>query len=274
MKFVRSLIFSFVFISGAQSCDFCNQWSWNVQVGLAPTVWTNRQSFTAISCNAVSVLDLPNAIVPLFTFPQFNQLFHVPWIVGTFLSYEFDWGLNLFVQVDYRQAKERIFTIPNLVIPQIDTLSFSIAPQDSYRTVDCFVGLYYGAPFSCMNGNWFMGAKVGLLHRTQVDTRFITNSLTVPFENETAMRRLIEKSTSPAVGTLLGIDGCFNNCFSWCLQFEMVAVCGPRVNRAILFDFATESVFINPLLAPNGFINEGIQTEFYFPITFGFKYLL
>ena len=101
-----------------------------------------------------------------------------------------------------------------------------------------------------MNSNWFMGAKVGLLHRAHVDTRFITNSLTVPFENETAERRLIEKSTSPAVGTLLRIDGCFNNCFSWCLQFEMIAACGPR------------------------FINEGVQTEFYFPITFGFKYLL
>lgn len=261
-------------VFGLQADDSCNRWSWNIQAGVAPTVWVNRGEFTAVSCNATEVLSLPNAVIPLFKFPQFNHLFHVPWIIGTYISYETNCGLDLFVQLDYRRAKSRTFVIPNLVIPGIDTLSFAIAPQDHYQAIDAFVGLYNQGLLECVDASWFYGGKVGLVHRSKIDSTFITNSLTVPFENETETRRLFQKNTMPAVGGLLGLTGCLCDQFSWCFQIEIVAACGPHITQNIPFDFGTESVLINPLLAPNSFINNGIQTEIYFPITFGFKYLL
>lgn len=274
MNNIRLLVLCSLLVVSEQSLGFCDRWNWNIQLGLAPTVWINREDFTAVSCNATSVLDLPNAVIPLFKFPQFNQLFHVPWIIGTYFTYETDCGLHLFAQFDYRRAKGRNFTIPRLVIPDIDTIVFSIIPQDHYQAIDVFAGIQYEYPLQCIDASGFLGGKVGLVHRASVDTTFVTNSLTVPFENETESRRLLQRNTVPAVGAMVGVSGYIGDCFLWCLQIELVAACGPHINKNIFFDFATESVFINPLLAPNNFINNGVQTEIYFPITFGFKYLL
>jgi hypothetical protein len=273
MKYVVRYLIPLCTMFGLQAYD-CNRWSWDIQAGVAPTVWINRGEFTAVSCNATQVLSLPNAVIPLFNFPQFNHLFHVPWIIETYFSYATDSGLDLFVQFDYRRAKSRTFVIPNLVIPGIDTLSFAIAPRDHYQAIDAFVGLYKQCLLECLDMFWFYGAKVGIVHRSKIDSTFITNSLTVPFENETATRMLIQKNTVPAVGGSLGLTGCICGNFLWRFQIEMVAACGPHITQNIPFDFGTESVLINPLLAPNGFINNGIQTEIYFPVTFGFKYLL
>ncbi|CAN5185036.1 hypothetical protein BH09DEP1_BH09DEP1_3050 [soil metagenome] len=274
MKYIaRLLIISSGIAFGSYAQESCNNWNWNIQAGVAPTVWIDRSDFTAVSCNATSVLSLPNVLIPLFKFPQFNHLFHAPWIVGISISHESECGLDLFAQFDYRRAKERTFTIPNLIIPNIDTISFAIVPQESYQALDAFLGLQYHYALSCINAAGFCGAKVGLIHRFKMDATFITNSITVPFENETMGQRLFQKNTVPAVGAVWGLSGCISEQLSWCLQVELVAGCGPRVNTNIPFEFAIESVLINPLLAPNNFLNEGIQTEIYFPLTFGFKYL-
>lgn len=271
---LKLLILSCLFgqITASDLCD--NRWSIGLQGGLAPTVWINRGEFTAISCNATSVLDLPNAVIPLFNMPQYDKLFRVPWIIGGLLYYEFDNELEFFIQSDYRRASAHTFTIPALTIPQIDTLSFSIVPQNHYQTIDLFFGLQSNYTCTCYDLLVWYGAKVGFVHRKKIDAVFITESLTVPFENKTASQKFIKKSTNPAIGLLLALEGCICDDFSWNLRFELVASCGPHLTDNISFDFATESVLINPLLAPNSFIFNGISTELYFPISFGFKYAL
>lgn len=276
MKLITKLFFLYCLLGqiAAYTSDNISCWKTGFQAGLAPTTWSKRGQLTAISCNATSVLSLQNAVIPLFDMPQFNKLFHVPWLIGGYLYHVVDDETEFFVQSDYKRASAHTFTIPALTIPQIDTLSFSIVPQNHYQTIDLFFGLQRNYACTCYDFLLWYGAKVGLVHRKKVDAVFITESLTVPFENQTAAQELITKSTSPAIGLLFALEGCVCNDLSWNLRFEFVASCGPHLNQNISFDFATQSVLINPLLAPNNFIFNGITTEFYFPISFGFKYAL
>jgi len=253
--------------------DLCNNFNAEIRAGIAPTVWLNRGNFSAISCNATTILQLPSVYVPLFEMPHFNKLFGLPWFVGGHIGYMLGHDQELYAEINYQQAHKRVFTLNNLVIPNIDTIFFSLMPQNNYRVWSAFAGARkHWQPCSCQSLDLFLGGKIGLLHHQKVNFSFITYSLAVPAPYTSDSLLLFKKSTGFAGGLNIGFEF---NCFcdlKIVATAEIVAACGPRANNNIPFDYATQSVVINPFLAPNSFIVGTVATELFFPITIGLGY--
>lgn len=258
----------------AHTFDWCNT-ALELRVGVAPTIWMERGDFSAVSCNATTLLQLPDAFIPLFKMPRFHSLFRVPWFIGGHFGYYLCDDQEVYAELNYQQARARTFTLNNLIIPEVDTIRFSLAPQNSYRSVQMYVGARtYWQDCWCDDLDFFAGFKFGLLHHHKVNFIFTTSSLIVPPPTPFVSSSLVlfNSSTVPSGGLHVGLQ--YNVGCNWTVRFtgEIVATCGPKTNKNIPFDFATQSVFINPLLAPNSFTLDAIGTELFFPITIGVNY--
>jgi hypothetical protein len=241
--------------------------------GIAPTAWINRDNFSAISINATSILLLPSAFVPLFQMPSFSKLFGLPWFIGIHIGSMMAPDQEIYAEINYRQAHKRIFTLNNLVIPNIDTIFFSLMPKNNYRVLSAFVGARkYWQFCSQQSVNAFFGGKIGLTHHAKTDFTFTTYSLAVPAPYTSDTLVLFRKNTGFAGGFNAGFEFDFGCDLRIVFTAEMVAACGPNGNENIPFDYPTQSVVINPFLAPNSFIVGSIGTELFFPITIGCKY--
>jgi hypothetical protein len=261
------------YCSGFDLC--CQDMNVEVRAGVAPTFWTQRENFAAISCNAVSILQLPSVYVPLFNMPKFNKLFSVPWYLGLHVGYALCEDQEIYAELNYRQSHARTFTLNSLAIPNIDTISFSITPKNNYKIVDAYIGMRnYWRSCWCDAIELFLGAKVGFVHHSKVNFTFTTASLIVPPPAPfvSSVLPLFFSNTVVAIGANIGLAYEIGCDFSLVLTGELVANCGPRANSNIPFDFLTQSIFINPVLAPNSFIIGPIGTEIAIPLTIGLKY--
>jgi hypothetical protein len=271
----KFVIFLMLFPALCKAFDVCcDDISFEVRAGVAPTFWFDRQNFTAVSCNATSILQLPSAIIPLFKMPNFHKLFRVPWYIGLHVAFALCDDQEIYAELNYRQSHGRTFAINSLVIPNIDTIRFAMTPQNNYRIVDAYVGArYYWRTCWCEDIQAFFGAKVGFAHHSKVNFTFTTASLVIPPPAPFTSTNLplFFRNTIPAIGINGGLTYEYN-CISFVLTVEMIVCCGPRSNQNIPFDFLTQSIFINPILAPNNFIVGAIGTEIAIPITIGFKY--
>ncbi len=246
-----------------------------VRAGAAPIFWAQRENFAAISCNATSVLQLPSVYVPLFTMPQFHKLFSVPWYLGLHGGYSFYENQEVYAELNYRQSHARTLTLNQLVVPNIDTISFAMMPKNNYHIVDAYIGMrsYWRL---CWRDDieLFLGGKLGFAHHSKINFTFTTASVIVPPPTLFVSTNLplFFSNTVPAIGANIGLVYEVGCDFSIVLTGELVANCGPDSNANIPFDFLTQSIFINPVLAPNNFIVGPIGTEIAIPITIGLKY--
>ena len=245
--------------------------------GIAPTVWTNRAQFTAISCTASTIVGLASPVVDLFKMPQFNNLFKLSWIVGGKVGYNIQECDQIFLEANYRRAGHKRFNVTNngisLDIPSLDNVTFLLAMNNDFRAIDAYVGIrHYFATCWCVD--YFIGAKAGLVYHQKVDFIFSTNSLSVPFPNGPFVSSVLpffNSSTSFAGGLMGGFHfdmGCNMNIV---ITAELVATCSPP-GAIIPFDVCTTTIEINPVIAPNNFIIGSLGTELFFPITIGFLY--
>ncbi len=263
------------FAMSAQAFD-CALDGLELRAGIAPTVWLSRASFLAVSCNATSMLGLPNPVIPLFQMPRFRQVFSVPWFLSGRVMYQANDEIEWYLEAEYHQAQPRTFTLSDLIIPNIDTIFFSLKPS-SYKVFGCSVGarVYCHDWYTrCADIEVFFGGKLGFVHHFKTQFVFTTASLTVPppapFVSDSLV--LFKSNTVPAAGLNIGCTGDFKCGWAWIITAEFVVTGGPRANANIPFDYSTQSVVINPVLAPNNFIIGSIGTEIFFPITLGLKY--
>jgi hypothetical protein len=181
---------------------------------------------------------------------------------------------EIYAELNYRQSHARTFTLNSLVIPNVDTISFAIKPQNNYRIVDAYFGArYYWRTCWCDDIQLFLGTKIGFVHHSKVNFIFTTASLVVPPPTPfiSSSLPLFFSNNVPAIGINGGIVyDC--ECISFVLTAELIGCCGPKSNPNIPFDFLRQSIFINPILAPNSFIVGLIGTEIAIPITVGLKY--
>jgi hypothetical protein len=277
-----------LFIALCQSdalCDSnilnCGDFSFEAREGVAPTLWTHRDNFSAISCTAFSLIGLPTPIVTLFKIPKFHNLFGAPWIIGGRFGYMVDDTIQYYLEFNYRQAHGKQFTATNrntnaIVLPNlIDTITFVLSMK-KYSAFDAYAGTrYYGNWCGCEHIDWFVGGKVGILHRKKINFTFTTNSTIVPNPTGPFVSQELPfflRNNSISGGINLGFItkiGCKVNLI---FTGELVAACGPKVNPAIQFDLCTTAIAINPNLVPNAFTIGSICTELFFPITIGLEY--
>ncbi len=246
-----------------------------ISAGVAPTFWIDRDDFCAVSCNASTLALVASPYVPLFKMPGFNKLFTVPWYLGLHVGYALCEDQEIYAELNYRQSKSRTYTLSSLVIPNIDTISFAMTPKNNYRIVDAYIGLRsYCQSSWCDDIALFLGGKIGLVHHAKTNFIFSTASLTIPpptpFISSTLP--LFLSNTVPAIGANIGLTYEVGCDFSCVITAEFILSCGPRANPNIPFDFLLQSIFINPILAPNSFIIGQIGTEIAVPLTIGFKY--
>ena len=272
LKYFEVLCLLIIFSLSARS-PICDTYIIAGHAGLAPTIWTNRGDFFAISCTADTILDQAS-ILTLFKIPKFSSLFKTPWIIGARFGYTWCQDFEVYLESNYRQAGGRKFNLPNLVIPTVDTITF-ILDMKKYRAVDAYLGVrYYGQSCGYDWLTWFIGGKFGFLHHYNVDFIFTTNSVLVPNPVGPFVSGALPffiKSTTPSGGVDIGFEvgiGC--NCYVT-MTGQIIATCGPK-GSLIPFDVCTTGIAINPSLAPNGFMIGSIRTELFFPITLGLKY--
>ena len=241
-------------------------------------IWTQRNSFTEISCNAS--LGCPDStissFVPLFEMPKFSKLFKLPWTVGGLIGYWVDDCNQVYIEGNYRQASAKSnFTIA----PTIALSLFTLQPQfvfnnlSKYKFYDFYVGARHYFDMCWCNSTFFIGGQVGVVHHKEVDFNFTVSSLTnpcnPPFTTGTLM--LFGKGTKFAGGANVGVDFCFCDCLNVVLTAEFIATCGPCGNRTINFSGCSADSIL-PELRPDAFLVGSIGNEFFFPITLGLQY--
>jgi|GEM_PF-1365212 hypothetical protein len=244
--------------------------------GVAPSIWTNRGNFSLISCNALSLVPpATDTVVPLFEIPRFNQLFHVPWIVGGWIGYAITCNLEVFLQVDYRQASVRSpFVLNNISIPGNQTLNATLTLNNSYRAFDAFVGArYYWGRCWCDRIAFFVGGQFGLVHRKEIDFSYVITNPTCPGSAPLTVSNvaLFLRNTVPAVGFNIGVDWCFGCGWSGFIMVDFIGSCGPRSNT---FNTGLNVVSCGqlPILLPSDAVIGGIGSEVFFPVAVGVRY--
>jgi hypothetical protein len=242
--------------------------------GVAPSIWTNRGNFSLISCNALALVPpAPDALVPLFEIPRFNKLFHIPWIVGGWIGYALTCNIELFLQVDYRQAGVRNpFVLNNIAAPGDQTLNVTWTLNNRYRAFDAFIGArYYWGRCWCDRIAFFVGGQFGLVHRKGIDFSYvITNPACAPQILTVTNVPLFLRNTVPAAGFNIGIDWCFGCGWSGFIMVDFIGACGPRSNTFNTGLNTTCSAL--GILLPSDAVIGGISSEVFFPVVVGVKY--
>jgi hypothetical protein len=251
----------------------CGSVDFQIQAGVAPTLWRDRGNFSAITCNGLAIPDFGRTTVDLFKLPKFNKLFHVPWIVGGHIGYAITNNFETYVEFNYRQAKARDFTLLNVTIPN-DVINIDIHPQSRYRVFDVYLGArYYWDLCWCYDVAFFLGGKFGLVHHKQVNFTFNFVSVNCPPAQALAAScaPLFLRNTTPAGGLNIGFEWCLGCNFSAVLTAEVVATCGPKGSLISGINFNCTNPML-PTIFPTNLIVGHIGSEIFFPITLGLKY--
>ncbi len=271
---------SYVSNSSCEYNECCSCFNLQVQAGIAPIIWSQRNTFSAISCNAS--LGCPNStvgpVVPLFEMPKFNNLYKLPWTVGGLIGYNLTDCFEVYVAANYRQANAKNdFTVqPTITLPLfVARPQFVFNSLSKYRFYDFYVGgRYYFNPCWCSCASFFLGGQIGLVHHKEVNFRLITSSLSnacaATFTSDSLV--LFGKRTNVAGGGNLGLQYCWCDCVTFVLTAEVIATCGPCANITNIAFAGCVADQVLPELRPLGFIVGGSSTQIFFPITLGLKY--
>ena len=267
---IKKLFYNSLFLFFIQ-CS-ASHLEYEIHGGMAPTVWTKRSQFAAISSNAIMIFEQPNFFVPLFKMPAFKDIFSVPIIVGMQIKYDLAPCFYVYVNMNFRHAHKQVFNLNKIVVPSIDIIQFNLKMQNNYRALDFTIGFHRN--FWLRDINIFAGIQYGFLYRKKVDFIFSTRSQTVspPLAYVSNQLPFFTTNISPVGGLSVGASMDLDYCLSLVIMGQLMVSRGPQFSEFITFDFPNESVFVNPYLAPNAFKVGIIKTEIFFPITIGLQY--
>ena len=252
----------------------CGSLNFMLRVGAAPTVWRDRGSFSAVSCNALAIPGFNQSIVDIFQLPRFGKFFRVPWIIGGQIGYALTNNFEVYLEANYRSAKPREFTLSNVIIPN-DTVNIRLTFANHYRAFDAYIGArYYWGRCWCEQVAFFLGAKFGLVSYKPVCFQYAVSSIACPAAtplSSSANTPFFLRHTAPGAGLNFGFDWCLGCGWSVMLIAEVVGSCGPSSNSNIVAGNACP-VSMLPGILPNNLIVGSIGKELFFPITIGLKY--
>lgn len=189
--------------------------SWSVAFGggVMPSWYTDRgrtHQFTSISAALFN---------DSFVSTQFNNQFHLPWILQAELGYMICCDWQLFFDFDYSRASGR---------SNIDrfegTVSFDLNESfGHYSAYGFYLGTrYYLSCFNMCDFYPFVGFKVGILHRDRVRA---TLQETIPGVGTVGPLSLtiFDRDNTVSGGAQVGIEYFFSRCLSLGLKAEFLA---------------------------------------------------
>lgn len=251
---------------------YCGAYSVQFHAGVAPIVWRSRGELDIVSCTSNDVNPL---IVVANEFPQFNKLYRVPWYIGGKLGYDFTDNAEVYLELDYLQAKRKSNTNNQFVILNPDLGQTLTLDLGKYRLFEVYVGARYYTN-RCCNTAFFLGGKIGFTHHKHTNVQFLVNGSPIPViptdvcpvgQTGSLDNHLFGNSNVISGGFNFGLDYCWCGNWSFVLTGEIVAA-GAACSR-------TTSVFASPTPAPlfaTGVVFGGFCTELRFPVTAGIRY--
>lgn len=268
------------YYSGCETPLHCGQWSIVPKGGVAPTIRTAQDPVWLINpCLNLSgpitgcENTPPNPTSPVFTVSKtakFQNQFKTPFIVGFELQYALDDYHMVYLEYAYRQAKAKVFPFTAGLFQVCERFT-------NYSSSAGYLGArQYFNRIWCEHLAFFVGLKIGILHRKQVcyNLNLAVPSFDVPLTT-IADNPYFFADNVVSGGLHLGFDYCFN--CNWSFQFnaEVVASAGPKVNQNVRFGQDAGQTDPAILAALGGLTNVNIGatgTEVYFPVTFGIRY--
>lgn len=252
---------------------YCGAYSVQFHAGVAPIVWKNRGELDIISCVSNDANPL---IVVANEFPKFSKLYRAPWYIGGKIGYDFTDNAEVYLELDYLQAKRKNNTNNEFVVLNPDLGQAFALNLGKYKLFEMYVGArYYTDRFWC-NTAFFLGGKIGFTHHKHTSVQYLVNGIVIPViptdvcpngQSGVANNYLFGNSNVVSGGLNFGLDYCWCGNWSFVLTGEVVAAAAPCSR--------TTAVFANPTPAPltaTGVVFGGFCTELRFPVTVGVRY--
>ena len=238
---------------------YCGAFDVALHAGVAPLVWIRHSPLRV----GTSVAPAPRPVLTLFNGPRFNNLFHMPLLVGAQVGYAWSDALRLYAEGNYLQANgKKEIQITTLTTPPL-VAKLSLHP---FRLFDAYIGAQYYWPRWCDRVSFFVGGKVGFTHhwQTRID---ITVAVPVFLATNFLTDQLIFKHrTTLSGGFNAGLDICFCGNWAFVITAEVVASGHPSINKELFLDPIIAGQFTSVSFG-------SIATELRFPITAGVRYM-
>jgi len=256
----------------------CGQWSIVPKIGVAPTirtaqdpVWLTNPCFETAGSICDGCQNTPrNPATPVSTVSvtaKFQDQFKTPLAAGVELQYAIDEHHMVYLEYAYRHANPKIFPFT--------AGAFNVCERfTKFQSHAGYIGArHYFDRVWCDRLSFFLGGKMGILHRDQVcyNLNLAIPSAGVPL-TEIGNNVYFFKDNVVSAGLHLGLDYCFN--CNWSFQFNagFVASCGPKVNQNVVFAGETDPAKLTALLGLTNVNIGATGTEVQFPVTFGLRF--
>ena len=245
--------------------------------GIAPTIWRQRSCLFGVDCVASTSAIISLATSPVVAFgeiPSFKDHFKLPWTFGVHFGYALSECVELGLEFNYIQAKER--SCVGFNVNQCCTTGTVLTPrgtnlalQDPYRAFSGYVSARYYLDWFCGECfHFFVGSKVGVEHLRHINALITVANPIVGAATTTgsACFSYIDRSTMISGGVHLGFDWAMWECLKLVFTAEVVATGAPRTNTLVNLSSNVPSIgFSNLVIGTLG-------TQIHFPITLGLKY--
>lgn len=254
----------------AQDALCAGRFDLRIQGGFAPTDWIKRGAIYGVSCPALIDNQI---IVKAIDFPDFNQFYSVPAVLGGQIGYSYTNSLRFFAEFNGYRARalnpnKTKFLISRNITPIDLTLDFVVS---NYMIYEASVGgQYYSHRLRCSPVALFLGAKLGVtMHRV---VHFSMSEVlpgvgTLILVPTSAHESLFVKASSQTIGFQGGFDVKLNDSWNLALTGEAVISSGPRGQDSVMlmpsFPIATTHLLASP-----------IRAEVRYPITLSLRYTL
>lgn len=213
----------------------CGAWDLQVHGGIMPIHWKGLGEIDSLVCPGLT----PGVIVAkALTFPQFDRLYHIPWLVGVQLGYAYSDSLRFYLEYDASQAKSQNpcktqFPVTSAVAPAGTTLNFVLG---KYKLWSFNVGGEYYCSRLADRVAFFFGAKLGFVRHQR--TNFGLSIVIVPDElvliDPSSCTALFNKNVTPTCGINVGFDFLLGEHWNLLINADIMANAGPQSDNKFM----------------------------------------
>lgn len=231
---------------------YCGAWDLQVDGGVEPIVWRNREPWTALDCSDTPpVFDLVQA-------PKFSRLYRVPWVVGGQVGYAYTDNARVYLEFNYQQANRKHDVE---LLPIDDATTSFVLNAGRFKLWDGYVGARYYWDRWCDRVSFYLGGKIGFAVRlrSRYENFTLGDNALVEFDDTNFSHRDV---AVVAGGADFGFDICFWGNWSVVIQGSILCNSGPYGARNIPTTLDTISYFSVG----------NVLNELRFPVTGGLRY--
>lgn len=282
----------------------CGAWNVKVRAGIAPTIFTGREAVYGVSCansGRGGTMPSTNPVLEFSKMPKFNDLFSTPgFTIAGEIAHAITDCHETFLEVAWRRYSGKDYTATDTLISRTAEPAARIVlglenvaadattgqpalnnDIDNYSAIGGYAGMrHYFGRYWCDRLAVFVGAKVGILHRKEVDTNLrltqtsgafpgtLTQPQSVSVEKkDDGSTALFRKQNTISGGPQVGFTFCFWKQLSFIMTAEFIASGAFKSNRNFVLPEISPTMVNRTNFSNVLFGNTGVEMTF--PITFG-----